>query len=313
MKNLFRWMCAAGVAAGVITLSSCGEQLPPPPDVTFDGARALEYAKLQVDAGPRVPGTEPHRLVADRIVAEMRKNADTVIEQAWTHKAASGADLPMRNIFAQFNPSATKRILYISHYDTRPRADNEFSEDAKKMPIPGANDGASNTALLLVLAEALKAAPPPVGVDLLFTDGEDYGDFGPPEVDVFIGAKYFAEHPLPVASYKPDFGILWDMVGSKTLRIARETYSDSHSKDLNDRIWKMAARLGYANIFIEGRQEVRDDHLALIAKGWNVVDIIDDLRGYDAHHKLSDTIDKLSAASLTAVGRVALALIREKE
>ena len=43
----------------------------------------------------------------------------------------------------------------------------------------GANDGASGVALLLGVADVLERAPPPpdLGVDLLFTDGEDYGDF----------------------------------------------------------------------------------------------------------------------------------------
>jgi glutaminyl-peptide cyclotransferase len=161
--RLMATVCAA------MMVSACGD--PPPPDVTFDGARALEYVRLQVDAGPRIPGTEPHRLVGDRIVAELRKTADTVMEQAWTHVTQKGDTLPMRNIFAQFNRAAARRILYLAHWDSRPKADKSFAEADRAKPVPGANDGASGVALLLVLAEALKAAPSGVGVDFLFTDG----------------------------------------------------------------------------------------------------------------------------------------------
>src|SRR5256885_11466611 len=34
--------------------------------------------------------------------------------------------------------------------------------------------------------------------------------FRSPEVDVLIGAKYFANH-LPSPGYKPMYGVLWDM------------------------------------------------------------------------------------------------------
>jgi glutaminyl-peptide cyclotransferase len=295
-------------------LCACDE---PPPNVTFDGARALEYVKLQVTAGPRVPGTDVHRLVGDRIVAELRKTADTVIEQTWIHVTQTGDSLPLRNIFAQFNRAATKRIFYATHWDSRPRATNAFSEDDKKKPVPGANDGASGVGLLLVLAEALKAAPPGVGVDLLFIDGEDYGDFVNLDVDtsrksdVLIGAKYYANHLLPDPSYRPTFGILWDMIGDRDLLIKRDSYSEVAARDVNDRVWKMAKALGYGRVFVNDVTTVIDDHLPLLGKGLKVIDVID--LEYDAHHKTSDTVDKVSAESLTIVGRVALALIRAEE
>lgn len=283
-----------------------------PPAVTFDGARALAYAKLQVDAGPRVPGTEAHRLVGDRIAAVMRENADSVIEQTWTHVTAGNVSLPLRNIFARFNPAATQRILYVSHWDSRPFADKSFAADDRKKPVPGANDGASSTGLLLALAEVLKATPPKVGVDFLFTDGEDYGEFGPPQVDVLLGAKYFAEHPLPDSSYRPMFGVLWDMIGNAGVRVLRESYAEQHAREVNDRVWNMAAALGYSAVFRPEITTVTDDHYPLIDKGFRVIDVID-LNGYEYHHTTQDTMDKLSAESLTIMGRVALALIRDLE
>ena len=73
-------------------------------------------------------------------------------------------------------PAATKRILFLAHWDSRPTADSPKSSDKTK-PVPGANDGGSGVALLLGVADALKRSSTTLGVDLLFDDGEDYGDF----------------------------------------------------------------------------------------------------------------------------------------
>lgn len=295
-----------------LALAACADRLEAPPNVTFDGARAMEYVKAQLDAGPRVPGTPAARNVGDWIVKNLRLYADTVIEQRWTHVTADKKDtLALRNIIARFNVSATKRILYLSHWDSRPHADRSFAVDDRLKPVPGANDGASSTALLMTLAEILKGTPTTVGVDLLFTDGEDYGTFGPPEVDVLLGAQYFADHLIPDSTYRPLFGVLWDMIGDKDLKILKETNSQAAAPEVNDRVWAMAAALGYTAYFAPDLEPVNDDHMPLIKKGLRVVDVID--INYDAHHKTTDTIDKISAKSLEIVGRVALALIRAEE
>lgn len=297
-----------------VAAAACSEKAP---DVSFDGARALEYVKLQVDAGPRVPNTDAHRLVGDRIVAEMKKNADNVIEQAFTHVTAKGDTLHLRNIFAQFNPAATKRILYLTHWESRPKSDDSFSDADKAKPLPGANDGASGVALFFVLAEALKATPPTIGVDLLFTDGEDWGDFRGVELDtaknadVLIGSRYFADNILPNASYRPLFGVLWDMVGGKDMIFKRDSYSEVVARNINDRIWKLGKALGYKSKFSDDITTITDDHLPLLGKGFKIVDLCD--IDYAFHHKVTDTPDKLSAESLTASGRLALALIRSEE
>src|SRR5688500_10150164 len=145
----------------------------------FDGAAALEYARAQVAFGPRVPGTAAARRAGDWLVAQMRERADTVIVQRWTHHTASGALVPMRNIFAQIAPEKRERVLYIAHWDTRPVADHEHEAEMRERPADGANDGASGVAMLLALADVLRRTPPSVGVDILFADGEDYGTFGP--------------------------------------------------------------------------------------------------------------------------------------
>lgn len=276
----------------------------------FSGEQALAYVKVQLDFGPRVPGSEAHRKTGDWIVLMMKARADTVIEQRWEHTAANGKVLPLRNVFARFRPEATERVLYVTHWDTRPRSDNARTPEQKLLPVPGANDGASGTAMLVALGDVLKKTPPSVGVDFLFVDGEDYGEFGPPEVDVLLGAKYFAEHPL-VANYTPLFGVLWDMIGDRDLNFEKEGNSLRDAPEVVARVWEQANALGHGSVFVptEGIG-ITDDHLPLLKAGIRVIDVID--LDFPWHHTPEDTIDKVSAASLKIVGDVALALVSSR-
>src|SRR5215203_580075 len=130
----------------------------------FDGIAAMGYAKAQLDFGPRIPGTEGAKRAGDWIVAQMKTRADTVIEQTWIHTTLDGKQLPMRNIIARFKPRETSRILYVTHWDTRPMSDGTDNPDERQLPVPGANDGASGVALFVALGDALKKTPPPQGV-----------------------------------------------------------------------------------------------------------------------------------------------------
>jgi glutaminyl-peptide cyclotransferase len=274
----------------------------------FDGEAALRYAKAQLDFGPRIPGTPGAQKAGDWIVNEMKQRADTVIVQTWTHTTVDGKQLPMRNIIARYNPKATDRILYVTHWDTRPVSDAAENLGERQLPVPGANDGASGVGLFVALGDALKRNPPSGGVDLLFVDGEDYGQFDEPFPDVLIGSAYFAKHP-PDSAYKPIFGVLWDMIGDKDLAIKREGYSLQRAPEVVQRVWSTAAELGHDDVFVPvDMYAITDDHLPLLDAGMRVIDVID--LDYPYHHRPSDTYDKISARSLSIVGEVAEALLR---
>jgi hypothetical protein len=276
----------------------------------FSGTAAYDYAKAQVGFGPRVPGTSAAKQAGDWIIRQMRARADTVIVQSFTHTTADGKKLPLRNILARFRPELTERVLYVTHWDSRPVSESATTEAEKKMPVPGANDGASGVGLFVALGDVLKKTKPNVGVDLLFTDGEDYGQFGPPEIDVLIGSKYFADHP-PSPGYKPLYGVLWDMIGDKDLRIPYEMNSFQQAPEVVSRVWQTAADMGYGDIFVqESGGLVVDDHIPLLNSGMRVIDVID--LDYPPHHTPHDTMDKISAKSLAIVGDVATALVTRK-
>jgi glutaminyl-peptide cyclotransferase len=288
----------------------------------FDGEAALGYVRAQVELGPRVPGTDAHRRGGDWIVAQMRARADSVEVQSWTHVTTDGRSLPMRNIIARINPSATARVLYIAHWDTRPTADNDRNLGARQRPIPGANDGASGVGLLIALADALRRTPPAYGVDLLFVDGEDYGAFGKWEdttqnKDVLIGSQYFAAS-APKA-YRPVFGVVWDMIGDASLQIYQEQHSVENAPEVVSRVWAVARELGYEKVFrSEGKGYITDDHLPFLQQGFRVINVIDidycadggvDCPDDNLHHTTGDDISRVSAKSLQVVGDVALTLL----
>ena len=276
----------------------------------FNGNAALAYAKAQVDFGPRVPGSPAAKQAGDWIIRQMRARADTVIVQSFTYTTADGKKLALRNILARFRPELTERVLYLTHWDSRPVAESAATEAERKMPVPGANDGASGVGMFVALGDVLKKTKPDVGVDLLFTDGEDYGQFGPPEVDVLIGAKYFVTH-LPSPDYKPLFGVLWDMIGDKDLRIPYEMNSFQQVPEVVSRVWQTAADLGHGDVFVqESGGAITDDHMPLLNAGLRVIDVID--LTYPPHHTPQDTMDKISARSLSIVGDVAAALVTRR-
>lgn len=271
----------------------------------ISAGRALEFVTAQVAFGPRVPGTEGHVAAGQWLDSILRARADTVIVQAFEHRTVEGRTLRLRNFFAQFRPADPTRVLFLSHWDTRPVSDQANDPEERKLPVPGANDGASGTAVLLALAELFDTVPPPIGVDLLLVDGEDYGDFGA-ERDVFLGSRHFAGHRP--AETRPLYGVLLDMVGDRELDLYIEGYSQQYAPEIVRRVWDVADRIGYGNVFHRSvRHTVKDDHVPLNEAKIPTINIID--FDYPYWHTPDDTPDKVSGESLKAVGDVLAALV----
>ena len=274
----------------------------------FDGPASFRYIESQVAFGPRIPGSEAHEREAAWLDSLLRPRADTVIAQRWTHVTEGGDSLPLTNYVARFKPAAPTRLLFLAHWDSRPRADSPTSTDSTK-PVPGANDGGSGVAVLLGVADVLKRTPPDIGVDLLFVDGEDYGDFTKTPKDVLIGSRYYAAHPAP--GPQPLYAVLFDLVADKDLQIYQEGNSLVGAPEVVDLVWSTAKDRGYAGTFIgTPKHTLIDDHLELQKVGIRAIDVVD--FDYPYWHTKDDTIDKVSAASLGIVGDVAVALIRRE-
>jgi hypothetical protein len=294
-------------AALALVLAGCGETKAPR---EFDGATAFGYIQRQLEFGFRIPGTEGHTRMAAWLDSMARARADTVVVQRWTHVTAKGDSLALQNVLARYNPAAEQRILFLAHWDTRPRADGPRSTDSS-VAVTGANDGASGVALLLGVMDVLKRSPPPpsLGVDILFTDGEDYGDFAEPYTDVLIGARHYAANQPP--GPKPLYAVLFDLVADKDLQIYQEGNSVTGAPEVVNLVWEAARDLGFGRIFVDTPKHVlTDDHIELQKAGIRAIDVVD--FDYPAHHTPFDTIDKVSGESLQIVGDVAVALVRRE-
>lgn len=256
--------------------------------------------------GPRNPGSDGWRQFHTYVQSFCDSLELTLDEQPFIYfDYLKNDSVPLINFIIHINPDLKKRVLVAAHYDCRPIAENDPDPEYQDKPIPGANDGASGSALLFHFAELMEASPPPVGVDLIFFDGEDYGPPGRTDQYV-IGSSYFAQHTT--TPYK--YGILFDMIGDKSLRIYREEFSQMYAPEITDRVWAKAAELGESAFVDSVRHSVIDDHLPLIGAGILTTDIID--FDYPYWHTHEDTPDKCSAASLQAVGTVALGVIYDE-
>jgi hypothetical protein len=290
-----------GNASGQVGGSAVARGNVPP----FPADSAYELVRKQVGFGPRVPGTPAHAEQLQWMIDYLRPLVDTLEVMPFDHESRDGGGtVRMTNLLARFHPERSDRILLVTHWDTRPMADNESDEAKRRLPIPGANDGGSGTAVLMQLATVLSGHSPPIGVDLLFVDGED---FGPGEM--FLGAQHFA---AGAAAYKPLYGILVDMVGDKSPVFPIEPNSKDYAPEVVERVWRMAEELGYGNTFVRRMGvAVEDDHVPLNRAGIRTIDIIDfDYGpGNSYWHTLQDDLSNTSPAGLGMVGSVLAALI----
>jgi hypothetical protein len=296
----------SALAAFSVLFTACRDKPRPPRE--FDGQAAFEYIKQQVAFGPRVPGTAAHENMANWLDSLLRQRADTVLVQRWNHVTTRGDTLPLRNFIARFAPQATKRLLFLAHWDSRPVSDSPVSRDSSHAVL-GANDGGSGVALLLGVADVLKRTPPAIGVDLLFVDGEDYGDFTKTPSDVLIGSRYYAAHQPPGSAAL--YAVLFDLIADKDLQIYQEGNSLVGAPEVVELVWDTAKDLGYSGYFVASpRHTLIDDHLELQKAGIRAIDVVD--FDYPPWHTQYDTIDKVSAASLQVVGDVAVQLVRRE-
>jgi hypothetical protein len=258
-------------------------------DHVFNGERALQDVIYQVELGPRIPGCIAHALTVEWI-------RDRLIESGWSVdiQETKVGEIGIQNILAQDegeDPFSDPFVLIGAHYDSRINADRDPDPDNHKKPVPGANDGASGVAVLLEFARTIPLSERKQ-VQLAFFDAEDNGNI--PGWDWILGSTaYVADlDTLPACV------VIIDMVGDSDLNIYRELNSDPR---LTDGIWKVAAKLGYGDKFLNTtKYRILDDHIPFLNAGVPSVDIID--FDYPYWHTSEDTPDKVSSESLQSVG-----------
>jgi hypothetical protein len=283
----------------------------------FSATSAYDYIQKQVDFGPREPNSEEHAATRLFLIETLRSYAgrQNVFAQNFEVMGYEEEPLRLTNILAGFNTTATTRILLAAHWDTRPRAEEDQDPDLRLEPILGADDGGSGVGVLLELARIFSENPPPIGIDFILFDGEDYGHSS--DLDYyFLGARHWSANP-PVPGYSPRFAILLDMVGGVGAQFPKEGYSTRYASKLVDNIWQVAKEMGHGELFIDQQGgPVADDHLIVNQFAGipmiNIIHYYTDGRSVEfaPHwHTHNDTMDIISVETLQAVGDVLLEVI----
>lgn len=299
----------------IVALAACPEPNDSPPArlpalefPEFDAEHAFDLLQRQVAFGPRVPGTDGHRRQLEWMAAFLGERADTVVLQPFTHLAGDGREVAMTNVIARFRPTMRERLLLGAHWDTRPTADEDPDPARRSEPIPGANDGASGVAVLMELADVLSRHSPPVGVDLVFFDGEDWAPG-----EMFLGSTHFAANLPP--GYRPMYGIVVDMVADRHNPLFTvEQNSWELAPEVVDRVWSLAEDVGHARYFTpRAGPAIDDDHIPLNRAGVPAIVIIDFEYGPGNRywHTHEDDVHNTSPEGLGAVGDVLSALIAQ--
>jgi glutaminyl-peptide cyclotransferase len=250
----------------------------------FDAAHAFALIRRELRYGQRPAGSPPLRRLAEVLRRQLPSGR---FEAVPGHPG-------LRNIVGTL-PGSRPAIVVGAHYDT------EYHPKG----FVGANDGAAGTAAVVELARALRAG---AGREVRFVlfDGEEEGP-GCPNSEfarcALRGSRaYVAAHPREVGQM-----VLLDYIANKGVRLPRE--GDS-SIALWARVRAAAAAVGVASVFPSGIQRtITDDHTPFLRAGIASVDLID--FSYRYADTVRDTIDKLSVASLDAVGETVFALISQ--
>ncbi|MGH6779618.1 MAG: M28 family peptidase [Bradyrhizobium sp.] len=274
----------------------------------WDGQRAMHGIADLLRFTPRSLDTVGHRQTIDYIKAALAKTRAVVSTQRWVYRDDAGKPHKMTNIIARFQPADPRRVIVATHYDSIVRAYcDAHNPDA---PMPGANNSASGVAVLLETARVLSLLPkPPVGIDMIFFDGEE----GPKSLGAgdphwkALGSPYFAAHLHDFyPGKKPEQAVVFDMVCYRDLHLEPEPFSLASAMPEVKKFWNIGMTIAPQAFSTQvTRYPISDDHTALAQAGIPSFLVIDfDYEPF--FNTTQDTLDKCSATSLQAVGRTLL-------
>jgi len=264
----------------------------------FSGEKAFAHVQRLVDFGPRPAGSEALEKSRAYIEDQLRISGWQVSRQAFMDDTPRGK-IRFVNLIARFPTHGNSAASFVlcAHYDTKTFDTIRFV---------GANDGGSGTGLLLEFARVLGQHDDLAAkIELVFFDGEEaYERFS--DKDGLYGSRYFATKLGNSGAKQFRGGILFDMVGQRSLKITLPT--DSPTEMARD-IFASAEALKLRSHFTYLDREMIDDHTPLNAIGIPTIDLID--FSFPWWHTAEDTIDKLSPQSLQIVGSVAFYYLSE--
>ena len=301
-----RRICGCLFGALFFLLASLLHPLSAPAQQHFDGAKALEYTRQFVSIGPRWPTSPGHVKAEDFLRSHFAH--DQLEEDKFLATTPAGA-MMMNNFIVRFPGRKAGEIVLATHYET--------NYPLRNINFVGANDGGATTGLLMAIADRMRDEMAHskdhkldgYSVWLVFFDGEEaiheWSDSDSTYGSRHLAARWGRDGTL---SQIKAF-LLTDMIGDKDLDILRESRSTNW---LVNMVAQAAKKFGDERYFFQKDMAIEDDHLAFLNRGVPSIDIIDMDYGPDDsyHHTAQDTMDKISAKSLTIDGDVILETIR---
>ena len=270
----------------------------------FDGDRAFEYVKKQVEFGPRPAGSAELEKTRAYIIDQLRSFGLNVTTDEF-HPTTPQGDKKMINVVAELPGSSSDIILIGSHYDTK---------YFKEFRFVGANDAGSSTGALMEIARVLAGKKQnKLTYRFVFFDGEEAfcreweecknpnpADPNEKLADNTYGSRHYVSQLVTKNEVsRVRAMILLDMMGYKELQLDRPNLSSAWLVDI---VWQTAKDLGYGRQFTNGVEGVDDDdHKPFLRAGIDALDVIQ-LNTYQYWHTKDDTLDKISPDSLKAVG-----------
>lgn len=271
----------------------------------FDGDRAFEQVRKQVEFGPRPAGSAELEKTRNYIIDQLKSYGLKVTTDEF-HPTTPMGERKMANVTAELPGESNDVVIISSHYDTKYFKDFKFV---------GANDGGASTGALLEIARVMAASKQKLRLTywFVFFDGEEAfcldwddchnpnpADPNTPLPDHTYGSRRYVAQLIEKNELKRVRAmILLDMMGFKNLRLGRDDMSTAWLQDI---VWQAGKQLGYGAQFVDGREGVGDDdHSPFLRAGIDALDIIQ-LSSYPPWHTKEDTLDKVSAKSLKIVG-----------
>jgi len=275
----------------------------------FNGERAMDQVRKQIEFGPRVAGSAQLAKTREYIINTLKNSGLKVTTDEFNASTPIG-ERKLVNITAEI-PGESKDVMIISsHYDTKLYTNMQFV---------GANDPGASVGTLLEIGRVLGASQqkPKFTYWLVFFDGEEsfcegWEQCGKPDApDNTYGSRRFVtqlRNSNELARVRAM--ILLDMMGYKNLELGRD---DMSTRWLQDIVWRTAHDLGYGKYFVERPEGVGgDDHEPFLRAGIDSLDLIQ-LSGYPFWHRADDTADKISPQSMKIVGDVVIASLPRVE
>ena len=270
----------------------------------FNGERAYEYAREFVAIGPRWPTSQGH-VKAEQFLRSHFAH-DQLEEDAFTADTPIGP-VVMRNFIVRYPGTKDGVIVLASHYET--------NYPLRNINFVGANDGAATTGLLMAIGDQLREQTAHgkklegYSVWLVFFDGEEAIKSWTASDSTYGSRHLAAKWGRDGTLGRIKAFMLADMIGDKDRDIQRESRSTDWLVSL---VRQAAKKFGYERYFFQEDEPVEDDHMAFVQRGVPSIDVIDLDYGPNNsyHHTAQDTLDKISARSLTISGDVFMETIR---